>query len=153
MFSFFRRKPENHFSKQEKKLITDAIEQAERCTSGEIRVFVENRCRFVDPLDRAAEIFQGLKMHETAARNGVLVYIAMKDRQLAIFGDEGIHRKVGYAFWNEEVKKMLQQFNKDHYAAGIAQIVQDTGAALAHHFPYDRPTDTNELPDDIVFGK
>ncbi|HJU45364.1 MAG TPA: TPM domain-containing protein [Chitinophagaceae bacterium] len=153
MLSLFNRKPENSFPEQEKKLIADAIGQAERHTSGEIRVFIESRCRFVNPLDRAAEIFWALKMDLTAARNGVLVYVAMKDRQLAIFGDEGIHQKVGYAFWNEEVKKMLQHFNRDDYAAGIAQIVRDTGAALAQHFPYDGATDKNELPDDIVFGK
>jgi uncharacterized membrane protein len=114
---------------------------------------VESRCRFVNPLDRAQELFAHLKMHETAAHNGVLIYIAMKDRQLAIYGDAGIHRKVGYAFWNEEVKKMLQQFNRDHYAEGIAQIVYEAGEALTQHFPYDRTTDKNELPDDIVFGK
>lgn len=93
MFSFFKKK--DFFREEEKKQIVDAIRNAERRTSGEVRVFVESRCRYVDPLDRAAEIFFNLKMSETDDRNAVLLYIAMKDRQLAVFGDEGIHKKVG----------------------------------------------------------
>jgi len=92
-------------------------------------------------------------MYETAERNAVLVYIAMKDRQLAVFGDEGIHQKVGSDFWNTEVKKMLAEFKAQHYAEGLATIIEDIGEALAFHFPYDNKGDKNELPDDIVFGK
>ncbi|GAC1535144.1 MAG: TPM domain-containing protein [Sediminibacterium sp.] len=153
MFGLFKRKPENHFSEKEKQLIVNAIQLAERQTSGEVRVFIESRCRFVDPLLRAYEIFLGLKMNETTQHNAVLVYVAMKDRQLAIYGDEGIHKKVGDAFWNEKVVKMLQHFNQSNYAEGIARIVHETGEALAQHFPYDATTNKNELPDDIVFGR
>lgn len=153
MLRIFRKKADNYFSADEKQQIVAAIQEAERNTSGEVRVFIESRCRFVNPLHRAGEIFNGLKMYETDARNAVLVYIAMKDRQLAIYGDEGIHQKVGEVFWNEEVQKMLQQFSQSNYAAGIAQIVREIGMALAHHFPYDAQGDRNELPDDIVFGK
>jgi len=152
MLGLFKRKPVNYFSEQEKELIVQAIQNAESRTSGEVRIFVERRCRFVDPVMRAREVFHGLKMDETDARNGVLVYVAMKDRQLAVYGDEGIHAKVGNAFWNAEVQKMLQQFNKNNYAAGIAQIVHEIGEALITHFPYDAAGDKNELSDDIVFG-
>ena len=107
----------------------------------------------MDPLMRAAEVFHVLKMTETTARNGVLVYVAMKDRQLAVYGDEGIHAKVGNAFWNMQVQKMLEHFNKNNYARGIAQIILELGEALFTHFPYDGKTDKNELPDEIVFGK
>jgi uncharacterized membrane protein len=148
---FFRRK--DFFSDAEKQQIVTAIGEAEKCTSGEIRVYVESRCRYVDPLDRAVEIFTGLKMEQTAARNAVLLYVALKDRQLAILGDKGIHEKVGSAFWNKEVQLILSQFNKANYAEGIARVVEEVGEALRTHFPYDRDTDTNELPDDIVFGK
>ncbi len=153
MFRLFSKKPVNYFSAQEKQQIVNAIQQAERRTSGEVRVFIENRCRFVDPLRRAHELFGGLKMYETDAHNGVLVYVAMKDRQLAIYGDDGIHQRVGTGFWNEEVQKMLQHFNRNNYAEGIAQIVTEIGEALTQHFPYDEKGDKNELPDDIVFGK
>jgi uncharacterized membrane protein len=82
----------------------------------------------------------------------VLLYLAIKDKQLAIFGDEGIHAKVGNAFWNDEVKKILKQFNRENYAEGVVQIITDIGEALAFNFPYDGTTDKNELPDEIVFG-
>ena len=82
------------FTAAEQEKIVTAIQAAERQTSGEIRVYVESRCRYVNPIHRAAEIFAALNMEKTAARNGVLVYVALKDRQLALFGDEGIDRKV-----------------------------------------------------------
>jgi len=153
MFSLFKKKPVAFFTPEENELIVNAIREAELRTSGEVRVYVESHCRFVDALDRALEIFQGLQMYNTADRNAVLVYVAIKDKQLAVFGDEGIHRKVGSAFWNKEVQQMMQHFNKQHYALGIATVVKEIGEVLVHHFPYNRETDKNELPDDIVFGR
>ena len=148
---FFTRKP--LFSPAEQEQIVSAVQTAEKCTSGEIRVYVESHCRYVDALDRATELFAGLQMEKTAARNGVLVYVALKDRQLAIYGDQGIHAKVGDAFWNQQVRDILGHFNKANYAGGIAAVVIAIGKALEHHFPYDGDTDQNELPDDIVFGR
>lgn len=133
--------------------MVQAIQQAEQRTSGEVRVFVESRCRYMDALDRATEIFARLKMYETAERNATLIYVAVKDHQAAVLGDEGIHRKVGADYWKAEVDKMLAQFRKDHLADGICQVVTDLGAALQHHFPYDKSTDKNELPDEIIFGR
>jgi len=153
MSSLFRKKTNDFFSTEEKEKILSAIQNAEQTTSGEIRVYVENRCRFVDAIDRAAEVFYSLKMNETAYHNATLVYVALKDRQMAVFGDEGIYSKTGKEFWNEAVKKMIKNFNKENYAQGITEVVEQIGAALTHHFPYDAATDKNELPDDIVFGK
>ena len=146
-------KQKEFFSHEEKELILQAIRDAEQQTSGEIRVYVENRCRFVDPMDRAAEIFFGLKMDHTQERNGVLVYIALRDRQLAILGDAGIHKQVGKEFWEKEVRQMIDEFHADHYATGIAKVITEIGEALRTHFPYAGNKDKNELPDDIVFGK
>ena len=86
-------------------------------------------------------------------RNAVLVYVALKDRQLALYADEGIYQKAGKDFWNTAVKKMLSHFNKEDYAQGIAAVVKEIGESLTDHFPYDGLTDKNELPDEIVFGK
>ena len=151
MFSLFRKK--EFFSKQESELIVDSIKNAERQTSGEVRLYVESRCKFVNPLDRATEVFFGLKMEQTAERNGVLVYVAIKDRQLAIFGDKGIHEKVGDDFWEKEVGHMISHFNTENYAKGLAKVITDIGEALRTHFPYQGDKDKNELPDDIVFGR
>ncbi len=151
--SLFKRKPEKFFSPEENERIVEAIKQAERITSGEVRVFIENRCRFVNPLDRASEIFYGLKMEQTELRNGVLIYVALKDKQLAMFADEGIYQKSGKEFWNEEVRIILSHFNKENYADGLVRVIGDAGAILAIHFPVDLDKDKNELPDDIVFGR
>ena len=140
------------FTEEQKAQLVNAIRLAEQRTSGEVRLFIESKCRFVDPIDRAAEIFFGLQMEKTDHRNGVLVYVAIKDKQLAVFGDEGIHRKVGNEFWRAEVAKMLSHFSNSNHASGISQIVLDIGEALKSHFPFERE-DKNELPDEIVFGR
>lgn len=151
MFGLFRKK--QFFSEEENHLIVKAIRHAEQRTSGEVRVYVESHCRFMDALDRAAEVFHLLKMQETENRNATLVYVAVKDRQVAVFGDEGIHLKVGDEYWNNVVKEMLLQFTGNDYAKAIAEAVIQIGNALQTHFPYDKDTDKNELPDEIVFGR
>ena len=149
--SLFRRK--EFFTDEEKQSIIDAVRNAEQRTSGEVRVFVESRCRYVNAIDRAVEIFENLQMQKTELRNATLVYVAIKDKQLAVFGDEGIHQKVGNEYWANEVVKMIHAFYRDNIADGISQCVLNIGEALATHFPYDKSTDKNELPDDIVFGR
>ena len=152
MFNLFSKKPQSYFTEPEQARIVEAIKNAEMRTSGEVRIYIENKCRFMNPVHRAQEVFYNLGMQETAAKNGVLVYVAIKDRQLAVFGDAGIHEKVGSDFWNKEVRQMINEFKEHHFADGIVHVVTDIGAALTTHFPYDKE-DKNELPDNIVFGK
>ena len=116
--SLFKKK--EFFSKEENEKIVQSIRDAEKCTSGEIRVFVESKCKFIDPLDRALEIFAELKMENTEDRNAVLLYVALKDRQLAVYADKGIHEKVGDQFWQEVMSTILSHFNKENYAEGIS---------------------------------
>ena len=130
-----------------------AIGAAEKSTSGEIRLYIESKNPYMDPLERAAEIFFQLQMEHTANRNGVLLYIAMKDRELALFGDEGIHKKVGAEYWKNAVKNMIDQFAHQHIASGIEQCILQVGQTLKDTFPYKESTDKNELSDDIIFGK
>ncbi|MBO9572614.1 MAG: TPM domain-containing protein, partial [Chitinophagaceae bacterium] len=103
------------FTSEENSRVVDAIRKAEQHTSGEIRVYIENRCKFVDPLDRAEEIFWGLKMDHTQYHNSVLLYVAVKDHQFAIFADKGIHEKLGNEFWQKEVAQMGRHFRENHY--------------------------------------
>ncbi len=135
---FFSKK--EFFSTIEKNQIVAAIKQAEQQTSGEIRLYVESRCRFVDPLDRAAEVFAHLDMGKTASHNAVLIYVAVKDHQLAVFGDQAIHEKVGEVFWKEKVMHMLSHFKQDRYVDAIVKTIQDIGAALKVSFSL-RPAD------------
>ena len=152
--SFFRLFPtKNLFSSQENERIIEAIRSAEQQTSGEIRIYIESRCRFVDPLDRAAEIFWSLKMDHTQHRNSVLLYVAIRDHQVAIFADQGIHQKLGNEFWKKEVDEMSRHFRQNHYLDAILLVIKAIGEALHEHFPYDPNLDKNELPDDIVFGR
>ena len=150
MFLF---KKKEFFSKEENEKIVESIRSAERSTSGEVRVFIESKCKFIDPLDRALEIFAELKMEKTEYRNAVLLYVALKDRQLAVYADKGIHEKVGDQFWQDVMKKILSHFNKENYADGISQCIKEIGEALQQNFPYNSDTDKNELPDEIIFGK
>ena len=145
-------KKKEFFTDEEKQQLVEAIQKAEQRTSGEVRVFVESRCRFVNALDRAQEIFFRLKMNETELRNATLIYVAVKDKQAAVFGDEGIHQKVGKKYWEDEVMKMLLLFKKEQLADGICQAINDLGEALVFYFPYNRESDKNELPDEIIFG-
>lgn len=152
MFNFLRKK-KSFFPEEDTRVIVKAIRHAENQTSGEVRVFVESRCSWVDAMDRAKEIFFSLKMDNTEQRNAVLVYVAIKDRQLAVFGDEGIHQKVGNEYWSRVVSEMLASFNTNNYGEGIGNCVIQIGDALKTHFPFNREADKNELPDEIVFGR
>jgi len=146
-------KKKDFFTEEEKKQLVEAIQKAEHQTSGEVRIYVESKCRYVDALDRAKEIFLSLKMQETELHNATLIYVAVKDKQAAIFGDEGIHQKVGEQYWKDVVTKMLLQFRDQKLVDGICQGIYDLGEALKTYFPYNSDTDKNELPDEIVFGR
>jgi len=147
----WQKKPKFFSASEEEQLIA-AIQQAERRTSGEVRLFIESHCRFVDPLDRAAEIFLQLGMINTQERNATLIYVAVKDKQAAVLGDEGIYRKLGQQYWNDIVTEMMLYFKKENLTEGISGCIARLGEALHHYFPFDRDTDKNELPDEIVFG-
>lgn len=146
--------PSSFLSENEQNIIIGAIKQAEKDTSGEIRLFIESHCETADPLERAHQIFFNLQMEKTALRNGVLVYLALKDKKFCLFGDEGIYQKTGGAeYWEQEVNVALNYFRQGKLAEGLKRVILDIGISLATHFPYDPLTDKNELPDEIVFGK
>ena len=136
---------------QEASLVA-AIRQAETTTSGEIRVHLEDFCPTPEPLDRAAQVFAELKMHETAQRNGVLFYLAWKNRQFAVIGDAAINEAVPDDFWEVTKETVLAQFKLENYAEGLNRGVKMVGEQLQKFFPYDAATDKNELDDSISYG-
>jgi len=152
IISLLTGKKKTFFSKEDEERMVQAIRFAEMQTSGEIRLFVESHCSFLNPIDRAKEIFADLNMTATKDRNAVLLYFAMKDRQMAILGDEGIHQKLGQDFWNNKVAAILEDFKKQNFTEGICKMIADVGDALKSNFPYTAE-DKNELDDNIVFGK
>jgi uncharacterized membrane protein len=114
-------------------------------------VHVEDECAG-SALDRAAYVFTALKMHETAQRNGILVYISMETRKAAVIGDKGIHEKVNAAYWENLLQKMLGHFKQGAYEQGITGIVGEIGELLHLHFPI-LPDDTNELSNKVTNAK
>ncbi len=144
-------KASNFFTTEQKKQITDAIKEAELNTSGEIRVHIEMDCK-EDVLDRAAFMFEKLKMHKTELRNGVLFYLSINDRKFAILGDAGINAVTPENFWDEIKETVIGHFKKEEYAEGLSKGIKMAGQALQEHFPYQKD-DINELSDDISFGK
>ena len=149
MSPFFKKQ---FFSAAQKERIIAAIRSMEQQTSGEIRVFVETKNPFVDPVDRAREVFHQLKMENTKHRNAVILYIAVKHRELALFGDEGIHKVTGTDHWSSAVKHIIQHFKGDDIVEGIVQSIVHVGKILKEKFPYDA-ADVNELPGNIILGE
>ncbi len=149
----FRQKQKVFFTAEQQQRIVQSIQTAEQQTSGEVRLFVESKCSYMDALDRAKEIFFSLQMDKTALRNAVLFYVALEDKQMALYADDGIHQKTGNDYWQSAVDRMLQQFRQYKVVDGIVHSILGIGETLKQHFPYDKSTDKNELPDEIVFGK
>jgi len=139
------------FTEEQLKEIRNAIADAERRTSGEIRVHIESRCK-EDVMDHAAAMFAQLHMHETAARNGVLIYLATEDRKFAIIGDAGINARVGDDFWQTTYDHALPHLRAGRWTAGLTSAIAEAGEALAEHFPF-QADDVNELSDEISFGR
>lgn len=138
------------FTKDEEQQIRQAILNAELDTSGEIRVHIENKCSG-DVMDRASHLFKQLNMHKTKLRNGVLIYLAVKNRKFAVLGDQGINHVVSDDFWDNIKRVMLMHFRNEEFTTGLTEAIKRSGQQLQKHFPY-QTDDVNELSDDISFG-
>ena len=136
-------------NREEDQRVVEAIRQAERNTSGEIKVHIENRCKG-DVEQRSLFIFDKLKLNETQLRNGVLIYLAIKDHKFAILGDKGINDVVEDNFWNDVKDLMQNQFKEGRFAEGLEQGIMRCGEKLKAYFPY-QSDDINEIPDDISY--
>jgi len=139
------------FTTEQMDEIKQSILNAELDTSGEIRVHIENTCAG-DVLVRAAKVFNILGMHKTEQRNGVLIYLAIKNRKFAIIGDSGINAVVANDYWDTIKFSMLDAFRESRFTEGLTAAIQDVGLKLKSFFPY-KADDKNELPDDISFGE
>jgi len=136
-----------------KQKIVNAIQQAEKNTSGEVRVHIESKIKKKKTaFDRATQLFDQLGMYKTELRNGVLVYVALDDRQFAIIGDEGIHAKVGENFWEQEKDQMTTYFQQGDIIGGIVYFIEQIGAKLKEFFPY-QADDVDELSNEISVGE
>ncbi len=137
-------------SKEDQSRIVHSIGFAELNTSGEIRVHIESLCKN-DPVERAVIIFNKLKMFETAERNAILIYIALKSRKFAIIGDTGINAKVPEGFWDDVKEVILNHLRSGEIASGLCMGIEMAGIKLREFFPH-RDNDINEQSDEISFG-
>jgi uncharacterized membrane protein len=141
---------EDFLTPSDEEAIVAAIGLAEKNTSGEIRVHIEENSG-KPPLERAQEVFLQLGMHATAARNGVLFCVGVKDRTFAIVGDEGIDKAVESDFWDCTKEIVLSHFKEKRFSQGLVEGILRAGERLKTYFPF-ADSDTNELPDTISKG-
>lgn len=140
-------KTEFFFTDEQKGLIREAIANAERKTSGEIRVHIQNKSRG-NVVKAAEKVFGKLNMHKTRLRNGVLIFLAIDSRVFAIYGDKGIYEKVAPDFWNEISERMEHLFKKGNFSGGLITGVSMIGDQLSKYFPC-ASDDRNELSNEI----
>ena len=127
--------------------VVAAIAAAEQQTSGEIRVVVSQQ-KTEEPVLAAQKQFERLGMTQTAARNGVLIFVAPASHTFAVIGDHGVHEKCGEAFWRELTAAMTERFKRAEFTEALVLGIERAGALLATHFPR-RPDDRNELPNRV----
>lgn len=141
---------EDFLTADEEQEIVRAILEAEKNTSGEIRVHIEGHTR-LEPMDRAIELFQFLKMNNTKQENGVLIYVAVNDRKFAIYGDKGINKVVPTNFWDATKNEIQEEFIKGKFKEGIVKGILKAGKELKRFFPWNQ-NDTNELSNEVSKG-
>lgn len=137
-------------TQNDEEAIVEAIQRAEKNTSGEIRVHIEKETS-VATLERAMEVFRSLNMSATKDRNGVLIYVAVDSKKFAIYGDEGINEKVGTDFWNSTKDIMQNHFKKGNNKQAFIDGIKEAGTQLKKHFPFQQD-DTDELSNEISKG-
>ncbi|NNE33249.1 MAG: TPM domain-containing protein [Winogradskyella sp.] len=141
---------EDFLTAREEEEIVETIRLAERNTSGEIRVHIEQKCD-IDVYERALDLFHTLKMDNTKEQNGVLIYVAIDNKAFVIFGDQGINAIVGPDFWNATRDKIATQFKSNNFKQGLIDGIDEAGKALSKYFPWQHG-DKNELDNTISKG-
>jgi uncharacterized membrane protein len=143
-------KVEDFLTKEEEQAVVEAIRLAEMSTSGEIRVHIEIETS-LDTFDRAKAVFHKLKMDETELKNGVLIYVAVRNRSFIICGDKGINDLVPDDFWDCTKEIMASQFKGGNFKQGLIDGISNAGEQLKKYFPYQN-NDSNELSNEISKG-
>lgn len=136
------------FSEEQEARIVKAIQQAEKNTSGEIRVHIDSSKQEKEAMDRAVEVFDTLEMHKTKAKNGVLFYLSTENKQFVVLGDVGINKVVPTDFWETTKEKVINQFKLGNFTEGLVAGILEAGEQLKKYFAYESD-DVNELSDEI----
>lgn len=143
-----RRHQKDFLSRLDVAALEAAIREAERATTGEIRVAVLPRVR--GGLDNAVKpAAERLGMTRTKERNGVLILVDPARRAFLVWGDTAIHERVGDAFWKEVATGIEDRFRAGDFTGGLVRGIETAGRALAAHFPPGPGGNPNELPDRV----
>jgi len=135
--------------------IASAIRDVESRHSGEIRFAVETALdvdelwRQTPPRARALEVFSHLGVWDTAANNGVLIYVLFADRDVEILADRGISARVPQAEWEQICREIEAHYRAGRFAQGSVAGVRSIGRLLERHFP-GQGADADELPNQPV---
>jgi len=135
--------------------IERAIGAAERLHAGEICFAIESALPLaelwhgVTPRERAVHVFSLLRVWDTAANNGVLIYVLLADGAIELVADRAVATRIPPAEWERLCREIETAFGSGHYGEGALAAVRALGAHLARHFPAPRG-DGDELPNQPV---
>jgi uncharacterized membrane protein len=144
-----------HFTPQVRTAIEQAIRDCEARHDGEIRFVVETAFDIpelwhdLSPRQRALQVFGQFGVWDTAANNGVLIYVLMADRAVEIIADRGIAVRVPEAEWGAVCRQMQHHYREGRFQEGSIVGILGVGALLGRHFP-GRAASGNELPSQPV---
>jgi uncharacterized membrane protein len=141
----------NIYSQSDLDFLKSCIEKAEKTTSGEIRLHLEAVCSNEIPENRAQEVFMELGMTQTKQRNAILIYLAFESKKFVLWGDQGIHERVGQDFWDKQAQFLSEQLKDGNFVFGMQKVIEQLGVALGEFFPWDN-SDKDELDNSISTG-
>ena len=141
--------PEEFLTPEEKIMVKNAVQAAEKGTSAEIKLVIVRHC-WGAPEEKAAHLFIKNELHKTEDRNCVMIMLVLANREFVIFGDVGIDEKVGQNFWDETRDVMVEFFKQNKFGEGLAEGIKNIGEKLQYYFPYKKD-DVNEVSDEISY--
>jgi uncharacterized membrane protein len=143
--------PNKFLTQKESEKMKRCVEDAEKKTSAELKVILVRHC-WGHIQEKAARLFRKFRLHETKNRNAVMIMLVLTDREFIIYGDEGVHEKVGQSFWDDMRNKMAACFREDKFCDGLCLGISLIGEKLAMHYPPEQE-DRNEIADNVDFEK
>ncbi|MBM4171043.1 MAG: TPM domain-containing protein [Ignavibacteria bacterium] len=130
------------------------INEAEKSTSGEIRISFREKRTFFNRKKAirklAEEEFYKLNMHRTRDKTGILLFLLLSEKQFYILADEGINSKVEQSVWDSVRDEIQIEFKNGNFSKGMIIGIEKVGKILSEHFPI-KQDDTNELSNKVIF--
>ncbi|MFG1464784.1 TPM domain-containing protein [Xanthobacter sp. DSM 24535] len=97
----------------------------------------------------ALHLFHAHGIHQTMARNGLLIFVAPHDRLVELVADEGVQAAIPRDAWISLCGEVVEKAGRGALGEGLAAAVERAGELLGPHLPA-HPHDQNELSDRVV---